>query len=121
MAVWSACLRTATPACCFEIERVVNTSMRLRDMTASLASHGYVVVEHLAESSTMDSVVEELRPHFDALTLTPHHNATGRIHSRALATAPELQRLMVTPQILAAMDALFAVGDFRQMPRTHAC
>ncbi len=49
MAVWSACLRTATPACCFEIERVVNRPMHLRDTTASLESHGYVVVEHLAE------------------------------------------------------------------------
>ncbi len=113
MAVWSACLRTATPACCFEIERVVNRPMHLRDMTASLESHGYVVVEHLAEPSTMDSVVEELRPHFDALTLTPHHNATGRIHSRVLATAPELQRLMVTPQILAAMDALLGPNCVR--------
>ncbi len=95
MAVSSACLRTATPACYFEIERVVNGSMHLRDMTASLASHGYVVVEHLAEPSTMDRVVEELRPHFDALTLTRSHNATGRVHSRVPSPiSPSVRRLL---------------------------
>ncbi len=86
---------------------------RIEDTAKVLNSRGYALIESLAERSTMDVIAAELRPHFDALTPRGRHNATGRIHSRVLATAPELQQRMVDAVILGVMDLVLGQNCVR--------
>ena len=86
---------------------------RIEGTAKLLSSRGYAVIENLAESSTMDVIAAELRPHFDALTPRGRHNATGRIHSRVLAAAPQLQQCMVDPTVLGVMDLVLGPNCVR--------
>lgn len=85
----------------------------IEDIAEVLNMQGYATIERLAEPPAMDVIAAELRPHFDALTTGQRSNATGRIHSRVLATAPQLQQRMVDPVILGVMDLVLGPNCVR--------
>ena len=86
---------------------------RIEETAKLLNRRGYAVIESLVEPSAMDLVAAELRPHFDSAASERRHNATDRIHSRVLATAPELQQRMVDPVVLGVMDLILGPNCVR--------
>lgn len=86
---------------------------RIDVAVAALQRDGYAIVEGLAGRDAIAAVAAELRPHFDALPPDGRRNASGRIHSRILDGAPELQRRMIDPVAMGIMDRLLGPNCVR--------
>lgn len=89
------------------------TDARVERAVAALEAEGFALVEGLATAAEMATIGTELAPHFAAVPEGERHNATGRIHSRVLAGAPELQRRMIDPVVLGVMDRLLGPNCVR--------
>lgn len=77
---------------------------RAQEIAEALTTLGYVVVDQLVERARLSAVEAELRPHFANVSPERRHNATARIHSRVVGSAPQLQRLLIEPLILDVLD-----------------